>query len=193
PFCFGNCGTDGGGGFGDGMTGSDGGVLPGSELCNELDDDNDGRVDEGFDLQNDPANCGRCKGECNLPQAFPACKAGTCAIDRSEIGWVDRNGAAGDGCEYQCQVSGPEICDERDNDCDGFTDEGFDLTKDLGNCGHCGTVCSFSNATASCTDSACVLQGCNVGFIDLNQNPDDGCELNCTPLGSGMEACNRQD
>jgi hypothetical protein len=31
-----------------------------SEVCNELDDDCDGLIDEGYDLLNDPLNCGAC-------------------------------------------------------------------------------------------------------------------------------------
>src|SRR3989338_5237428 len=35
------------------------------ETCNMLDDNRDGMTDEGFDLTNDPANCGRCGLDCD--------------------------------------------------------------------------------------------------------------------------------
>ena len=37
-------------------------------------------------------------------------------------GWTDANGNAADGCEYQCTFEGLEVCDGKDNDCDGMTD-----------------------------------------------------------------------
>ena len=43
---------------------------------------------------------------------------------------------------------GTETCDGIDNDCDGQTDEGFNLRTDVNNCGTCGNVCSFSHAGA---------------------------------------------
>jgi alpha-tubulin suppressor-like RCC1 family protein len=46
------------------------------EACNELDDDCDGRTDEGFDLETDRLHCGRCNNEC---APIEACVAGSCA------------------------------------------------------------------------------------------------------------------
>lgn len=43
--------------------------------------------------------------------------------------FYDLNGNSADGCEYKCDTEniGYEICDGKDNDCDGLTDETFDV------------------------------------------------------------------
>jgi len=50
----------------------------------------------------------------------------------------------------------PEICDYRDNNCDGEVDEGFDLSSDPNNCGGCGIVCG--------QDATCVFGTCQGSF-----------------------------
>jgi hypothetical protein len=58
-------------------------------------------------------------------------------------GWTDANGNAADGCEYQCTFEGLEVCDGRDNDCDGLTDladsdlqyPSINFCAQLGECG----------------------------------------------------------
>jgi hypothetical protein len=96
------------------------------EVCNNLDDNCNGQIDEGFDqlkLTN-IQYCESCKGCMWLLQkdAYPACENGTCAIDSCAPDHVDLNGDVTDGCEYPCTVSGVEICDGEDNDCNGKTD-----------------------------------------------------------------------
>ncbi|MEM9071131.1 MAG: MopE-related protein [Myxococcota bacterium] len=195
PFCFENCGdanVDAGIDSGFDATPRDGCVVVGEEMCNGTDDDCDGLVDEEFDLQGDPRNCGGCGSECILPGAFPGCMEGECTVESCEVGFFDLDGNPTNGCEYECAVTGPEICDEVDNDCDGPVDEGFDLSVDLANCGGCGTTCTFANASATCVDGTCQQEACNAGFVDLNEDPADGCEYRCSGAG-GAEVCNRID
>ena len=78
----------------------DGEVRPGTEDCNNLDDDCDTETDEGLASG---ATCGTDEGECSAGTS--RCVAGA---------WV---------CEGEVGP-GTETCDLRDNDCDGATDEG---------------------------------------------------------------------
>ncbi len=80
------------------------------ELCNQLDDNCDGAVDELFDLDGDGAPDGN----------VPACEANY-AID--DLDCDDGNPAI--------NPSAAEICDALDNDCDGDLDEDFDVDGDL--------------------------------------------------------------
>ena len=194
PYCFENCDDVADAGPDTGRADArpaDGCVPTGTEECNGIDDDCNGIVDDGFDLQRDPRNCGACGTECVLPNAFPTCELGECGIERCEIGWHDLDETPANGCEYECPPSGAEICDERDNDCDGSTDEGFDLTSDLAHCGACGNLCSFPNASASCAGGTCSMGACNAGFVDFDGDPTTGCEYACTPAGAEM--CNGVD
>jgi hypothetical protein len=204
PYCFNGCGdrnstldgsVDGSRDAGprtDTNVRVDGCVPSGAETCNNLDDDCNGVIDDGFDVNTDPANCGRCGNACAVPHAFPACTAGSCAIDHCQMGWHDIDGLLSNGCEYNCPPSGDEICDHLDNDCDTRIDEGIDLTSDLANCGSCGNLCALSGATARCASSACVLESCRPGFVDADGIASNGCEYRCT-VTSATESCNGVD
>ncbi|MBN2042756.1 MAG: LamG domain-containing protein [Candidatus Aenigmarchaeota archaeon] len=73
--------------------------VPGTEKCNGLDDDCDGRVDEDF------------------PEIGGTCGIGMCS---------GRYECSPDGSAAVCSGRQPEteICDAKDNDCDGTVDEG---------------------------------------------------------------------
>lgn len=121
------------------------------------------------------------------------CEAGqTCAVGgcRSiEVGpgelteWdgrpPPRDAAAFDACV-------PERCNGVDDDCDGETDEGFDLTSDGANCGACGVSCARPNTTASCVDSECVIDACEAPYDDCDGDPGTGCE---TDTSSSFQHC----
>ena len=57
-----------------------------------------------------------------------------------------------------------------------------DLKKDSLNCGTCGNVCTFPNATATCKAGVCAVKGCLEGFRNLDGEPANGCELACSPM-----------
>ena len=71
-----------------------------------------------------------------------------------------------------------ERCNGVDDDCDGATDEGFDLTIDLQNCGACRNACEGRNASWTCTAGACVITACDAGFVDCDGAAATGCESN---------------
>ena len=104
-------------------TGPDGGCF-GEELCNEIDDDCDGLVDEETDLVSDPDNCGSCGNRCVLPNVDTTCEASACVERGCLEGFVDLDDAAA-GCEYRCPVFPvqAEGCNGVDDDCDGMVDE----------------------------------------------------------------------
>lgn len=68
------------------------------EVCNQIDDDCDGMVDEGIDVMTDGANCGFCGNVCENPNGSTACNAGTCR-PVCTAGAVDCNMNPDDGCE----------------------------------------------------------------------------------------------
>jgi hypothetical protein len=69
-----------------------------AEVCNELDDDCDGHVDEGFDLSKDKTNCGFCGNACENANGTTTCTNGAC-VATCTGGAVDCNQNPDDGCE----------------------------------------------------------------------------------------------
>ncbi|MDX2021520.1 MAG: MopE-related protein [Deltaproteobacteria bacterium] len=201
-------GANGGGGSGGGGSGSmdareipdgfvplaDGGLCKiERELCDGLDNDCDGIIDNGFDLTKDPGNCGACGKICVVTHAFASCVQGTCGVADCLPGWFDVDKKLENGCECLRSNGGVELCDGADNDCDGLVDEDFAFKTDLNNCGVCGKSCDYPNAAATCSDGACQMGACNAGRIDLNKKAEDGCEYECTVSNSGTEICDGQD
>lgn len=74
-------------------------------------------------------------------------------------------------------VAMSETCNAADDDCDGRVDETFDLDTDEMNCGACGVVCNFQNATGECDLGDCDIAACVPGFDDCNGDGTDGCEI----------------
>ena len=145
----------------------DAGCTATDEICNGTDEDCDGRVDEDFDLDSDPLNCGACLRPCALPNATEGCAGGACTVASCDAGFDDCNGEASDGCEQSLDV--PD------------------------HCGACGFVCPpLPNASASCAAGACALGACDPGFGDCDATTDNGCErplTTATDCGACDVAC----
>jgi hypothetical protein len=151
------------------MRGSGGPCGPtngGIEICDGLDNDCNGKIDDVTpDKLTNDKNCGKCGNECLFPHAagkcvvtngVPMCTEGTC-----QPGYIDLDGDPTNGCEYVCTPTTPptEVCDGKDNNCDGTVDEGFTTTwfdaakrmpkydKLLSDCGQCGAVCNLGPGT----------------------------------------------
>jgi hypothetical protein len=122
----------------------------------------------------------------------PDCDTLQCDLICAPVPPSDGGGEADDGAV--CVPAGPERCNLGDDDCDGLTDEDFDLDFDLANCGACGAVC----ADAARGVGACVLGDCTMtcvaGWADLDGDPTNGCEATCTPDPAHAESeCNGVD
>ncbi|MBV72114.1 MAG: hypothetical protein CMH52_12370, partial [Myxococcales bacterium] len=133
-----------------------------NEMCNELDDDNDGLIDEG--VLNDCGACGPvaediCDGEDN-----------------------DCDGATDEGVLNACGACGPvaeDICDGEDNDCDGATDEGV-----LNACGQCGQL---PDEVCDGIDNDCdgiIDSGCDCRAMDTRV-----CGLDIGSCQHGVQSC----
>jgi hypothetical protein len=182
-----------------------GGKPPSAEICDNKDNDCDGQTDEDFDKQNDPRYCGQSCTFCTIPHAIAKCTAGACAIAVCEAGWVNLDGAVGNGCEYACTKTGVEICDGLDNDCNGKIDAsdpgmstpGSGLCASLGECagatptcqGTKGWVCNYGSTVeiTKCTTSAdCQYVACTGGVcpgeIAFQETKCDNKDNNCNGL-----------
>jgi hypothetical protein len=95
---------------------------------------------------------------------------------------------AGDGCNTcTCRASGwactlidcSDIeCDGDHANCDGDATNGCetDIRSSLMNCGRCSNYCALAGAYAACDDGECVIDHCQAGYADCNDEPSDGCE-----------------
>ena len=181
----------------------------GVEICDLVDNDCDGDIDDGLMLETDVMNCGRCGNECRALHATPTCSNSTCGFGACDAGFADIVPAIA-GCEYTCPVfpTRTETCDNVDEDCDGRTDEGT-LTGvgvacspsgfgDVGECTAGLTQCSFgviacvgsegpSSETCNNLDDDCDTRS-DETFDKLNDPRYCG---GCTPcnLANAVEGC----
>jgi len=110
------------------------------ELCDGLDNDCSGRIDDAADSDSDGADdCEDCDpaDPARFPGAAEACDDvdNDCDVSVDEDWDSDGDGVA--SCSGDCDDDDPErspevpeVCDGVDNDCDGAADEGFDEDAD---------------------------------------------------------------
>jgi hypothetical protein len=194
----------------------------GVEICDGIDNDCNGIVDDGFNLTSDPLNCGMCNHVCvvgNGTVATYQCVAGICGILTCVPGRANCNQVYSDGCEINTAADlancggcgslcapphasaactngmcGIVTCLAGYSNCNGLLADGCEVntTSDVANCGSCGNVCSFANATASCTAGMCGFT-CNANWWNVDNISSNGCEYACVKTNNGVEICDHID
>ncbi|MGB0648475.1 MAG: collagen-like triple helix repeat-containing protein, partial [Bradymonadia bacterium] len=150
---------------------------PSVEQCNFLDDDCDGLIDESFEQLGESCEAG--VGACQRGGIF------VCGPDNLDV-----------VCSAQVVAGTEEVCDYRDNDCDGLTDESFaDGTgryTSVLHCGACNSACAqlwnpspeALGVIPSCEStgaSAICSYTCIEGFRDADGLAANGCEFQADP------------
>ncbi len=136
---------------------------PAPEDCNGLDDDCDGRVDEGFRT---------CGCETGAPGSPELCNG----LDDDCDDRIDEDLADCAPCRFRGVIARPEVCNRRDDDCDGVIDE------DAPDC-----ACTADAPGAELCDGQ--DQDCD-GAVDEGAA---ACAPDCDPTRAVPEVCNRLD
>jgi cysteine-rich repeat protein len=119
----------------------------------------DGIVNTAAGEECDPPNQGSCDATCKIAQTCPS----------SVPNGLVSQGPNG-SCSLQC-FSGFADCDQNiTNGCE------VPINNDVNNCGMCGRICAFPNASPSCSNGQCGVAACSPGWCDRDGNPLNGCE-----------------
>ena len=119
--------------------------------------DCDGNPDNGCEQPlNTLTHCGACNSACDLDNAAESCSSGTCSLNSCSVGFGNCDFIASNGCETSLST--------------------------LDNCGGCGAVCDYTNASESCESGTCALTQCDATFGDCDSNLANGCEASVTTL-----------
>jgi Carboxypeptidase regulatory-like domain/Collagen triple helix repeat (20 copies)/Stigma-specific protein, Stig1 len=153
------------------------------------------------DLLSDPQNCGTCGNSCAKGLA---CSNGVCAVtcpagqvlcgascvntatDASNCGACGNTCGAGSACANGACVA---ACPAGQTLCGASC---VDTATNVSNCGACGNVCATgANATAVCINGGKCSEICASGYLDCDQNPANGCEINGNVDFNNCGACGR--
>ncbi|MFH1529807.1 MAG: NosD domain-containing protein [Pseudomonadota bacterium] len=154
------------------QSGCPGGAQPCNGIC--------------VDYTSDAQNCETCGTVCLTtdPALLGSCVASFCTPGACADDHWNLDGNPGNGCEYLCAPVGAEACNEADDNCDGSTDEGFDLNTDLDHCGGCDQLCAPPHAQVfDCIAGTCTIIMCEANYKNINGITSDGCETPYTPQG----------
>ncbi|MSP92851.1 MAG: DUF1566 domain-containing protein, partial [Myxococcales bacterium] len=159
------------------------------DLCNAIDDDCDGKTDEGFTY---------------MHSGVPLAVGATCGLGECKNGTVICSNTTTATCN-SLNKSSKETCNDKDDNCDGVTDEPFTYTENakpvaigaacgLGICAAGKVVCKDS-ASATCDSlTKIVTETCNAkddncdGVIDEGCGCPDGTESVDVSVAAGKKA-----
>ena len=148
------------------------------DVCNGRDDDCDGGLDEEFDVG---APCWVGEGQCERE------------------GTVRCTAAAAGACDARVGIGSAELCNSLDDDCDGATDEEFNLAQPcslgVGRCRAQGVwVCSADGAAERCDGEPSLggqPESCNGLDDDCDGGVDETFDLGA-PCAVGVGECRRE-
>jgi len=160
-------------------------------------------------LQVDQLNCGQCGHICNLPKAGSLCQNGTCVIAICAPGFADCDNVSANACETSLANHCPPLpnvgfmscdcqtilsCFEGFGNCNAILAAGCETSlRTDANCGACGRSCAaIPHATAICGGGRaveCLIVSCDSGFLDCNNFPADGCEVDASTAPNNCGAC----
>jgi PKD repeat protein len=142
------------------------------EQCNGLDDNCNGTIDEGFDIDNDGFTT--CQGDCNdnnalaYPGAMELCNGLDEDCDQIIDEGFDQDADGYTVCAGDCNDNNnnvnpgaTEICNNIDDNCNGQVDEGFDVDND-----------GFTTCEGDCNDTNAAIKPT---AIEVCNGIDDNC------------------
>jgi hypothetical protein len=153
--------------------------LPAKEICDGKDNDCDGLVDEGFNLN---TACSQGKGTCKASGITICNSAGTGVV-----------------CNARPALPAKEICDGKDNNCDGVVDEGCQCTygatrscgSSVGTCKKGVQTCLANGWTVCMGGVKPTAEVCDGKDNDCDGKTDENVTRTCkNSCGSGTQTCN---
>jgi hypothetical protein len=179
-------------------------VMAGPETCNMMDDDCDGVIDDGFELQDDENNCGMCGKKCATGESCCAgmCRnidndpdhCGGCApANKCAVGENCCAGACSNPMTDAAHCGGCAAINKCPNGNSCCAGQCADLMTSKDHCGTCGTSCSLGMLPSCCAGScADLVSATNCGMCgnECTPDPDAGaitCE--CQMMGAASAVC----
>lgn len=154
---------------------------PEPEICNGVDDDFDGYVDEGLG----ELTCST--GSCVV--TVPACANGVAGVCVPPVATAEVCNGLDDNCDGQIDEGlseTPELCNGRDDNCNNEVDEGL--------AGIAETCNGLDDNCDGQVDEGLLPTSCGVGECEtMSPTCVDGAPLTCEPLPAGTETCNGKD